>query len=174
MGMDVVGIKPESERGEYFRNNVWWWRPLLDYCATVASEIVTDEVAAGCSCNDGNGLDAEGAIKLANILQDEIESGRTKEHQDDYNKWRSELPREHCNICDGTGIRTDDLGVEHGWPTKELDPEVQILTGRTHGSCNSCHGVGTTEAWLAHYPFSVENVQEFALFLKESGGFQVW
>ena len=38
MGMDVYGIAPTSERGEYFRNNVWWWRPLWDYCCEVDSE----------------------------------------------------------------------------------------------------------------------------------------
>ncbi|QOR55575.1 MAG: hypothetical protein UMS36scaffold28_65 [Phage 59_13] len=28
MGMDVYGVKPKSKQGEYFRNNVWSWRPL--------------------------------------------------------------------------------------------------------------------------------------------------
>jgi hypothetical protein len=28
MGMDVYGKEPKSDKGEYFRNNVWWWRPL--------------------------------------------------------------------------------------------------------------------------------------------------
>ena len=29
MGMDVYGLEPRKEKGEYFRNNVWWWRPTL-------------------------------------------------------------------------------------------------------------------------------------------------
>ena len=58
-------------------------------------------------------------------------------------------------------------------PEKELKPEVQILVGRTHGWCNGCDGVGTTESWLAGYPFSEENVKEFAEFLMDSGGFQI-
>lgn len=28
MGMDLYGKKPLNPVGEYFRNNVWWWRPL--------------------------------------------------------------------------------------------------------------------------------------------------
>ena len=31
MGMDVYGRRPKSERGEYFRNNIWWWHPLADF-----------------------------------------------------------------------------------------------------------------------------------------------
>jgi hypothetical protein len=60
-----------------------------------------------------------------------------------------------------------------GQHNKELSPEVQILTGRTHGWCNGCDGVGTQEAWDLSYPFSVENVEEFARFLSECGGFSI-
>ena len=38
MGMDVIGLKPTSKEGEYFRNNVWWWGPLADYCMEVAPD----------------------------------------------------------------------------------------------------------------------------------------
>jgi hypothetical protein len=58
-------------------------------------------------------------------------------------------------------------------PEKELSAEIQILVGRTHGWCNACDGVGTRESFAAGYPFSVENVQEFADFLSDCGGFQI-
>ena len=29
MGMDVYGINPRSEQGEYFRANCWSWRPIM-------------------------------------------------------------------------------------------------------------------------------------------------
>ena len=32
MGMDVFGKNPTDEKGAYFRNNVWFWHPLWDYC----------------------------------------------------------------------------------------------------------------------------------------------
>ena len=35
MGMDVSGMNPSSETGEYFRNNVWWWRHLWNYSVLV-------------------------------------------------------------------------------------------------------------------------------------------
>ena len=31
MGMDIFGIEPENEKGEYFRNTVWYWHPLWNY-----------------------------------------------------------------------------------------------------------------------------------------------
>ena len=30
----------ESNPGVYFRNNVWWWRPLWNYCLAVAEDII--------------------------------------------------------------------------------------------------------------------------------------
>ena len=28
--------------GIYFRNNVWWWRPLWNYCYNIAPDLVGD------------------------------------------------------------------------------------------------------------------------------------
>ena len=30
----------EDNPGVYFRNNVWWWRPLWNYCYAVAEDII--------------------------------------------------------------------------------------------------------------------------------------
>lgn len=170
MGMDVYGQNPSTEKGEYFRNNVWWWRPLWDYCESVAPHLCED--ISG-HTNDGDGLDEISAQELATILLAELANGNTLVYQQKYNEYRASLPREECDLCGSTGIRTDGIGVEMGQPTKELPVEVQILTGRTHGWCNGCNGVGTRESWLASYPFSVDNVAEFAEFLSGCGGFAI-
>jgi len=174
MGMDVYGKKPTSERGEYFRNNVWWWRPLWDYCCEVGQEVITEEIAEHGSVNGGAGLDEPSARVLAQILSASIDSGHAEQWEKNQREWRASLPREACSFCDCTGIRADEVGVKHGMPERELLPEIQILTGRTHGWCNACEGVGTTESWLSQYPFSVENVAEFTAFLMDSGGFEIW
>jgi hypothetical protein len=75
MGMDVIGRKPTSKRGEYFRNSIHSWHPLADYCISVAPDI-----CAACKHwhgNEGDGLDAVGATALADALQAELDNGRT-------------------------------------------------------------------------------------------------
>lgn len=171
MGMDVFGKNPKSEKGEYFRNNVWWWRPLAIYC-----EDVHPDLTAACEywhSNDGDGLDEADAEALGHALLADIASGVTAEWSNDYYRRLSELPRRDCELCGTTGIRRDEVGQEMGMPDKALSTEVAILTGREFGWCNACDGVGTMESWEANYPFSVENVQEFAEFLLECGGFQI-
>jgi hypothetical protein len=172
MGMDVYGTNPTSKEGEYFRNNVWWWRPLAEYILENHAEIVKSCTAW--HTNDGDGLGELDALTLANALQKDISSGRMEEWETKYNKWRANLPREDCDYCNKTGIRTDDIGIKNGMHDKELDPEVQILTGRTHGWCNGCNGVGTRESFLSHYPFSIENMKNFIKFLEDCGGFRIF
>lgn len=173
MGMDVYGRKPSSETGEYFRNNVWWWRPLWQYCCEVGHAVIVDEVAEGGCYNDGVGLDEAGARELAQILEYELSSGGTAEYERKYNEYLASLPRQACDLCNSTGIRTDAVGTDMRQAERELSPEVQILTGRTHGWCNGCDGIGTQESFAMGYPFSVENVREFVGFLKDCGGFAI-
>jgi hypothetical protein len=173
MGMDVYGQNPTSETGEYFRNNVWWWRPLWNYCCAVGADVISDEVADMGHLNDGVGLDTEGAMTLANILQAELESGRTTEYECKHREYLASIPRETCEWCAGTGVRTDEVGIEAGMPERVLDEPEAILTGRTHGYCNGCRGVGTRESMSAHYPFTTENVRGFVEFLRNCGGFAI-
>ena len=65
MGMDVMGIEPKSETGEYFRANCWSWRPLHHLIAHVAEDIIDEETLMSMSFNDGAGLDDEDSQRLA-------------------------------------------------------------------------------------------------------------
>jgi hypothetical protein len=168
MGMDVVGRNnPEA----YFRNNVWYWRPLWNYCVEVAPELC-DGVEG--HYNDGNGLDEEEALALAKVLNEELWSGRTRRYELAYNESMASLPRHDCGHCEGTGIRKDEIGLEMSMPTRELEPHVAIIVGRTHGWCNACGGEGTVEHFETNYPFTVENVAEFVSFLELCGGFSIY
>lgn len=171
MGMDVYGKNPTSDKGSYFRNNVWWWHPLWDYCLNLHGDIC-DKVEYGHS-NDGDGLDADDARSLGLRLMMDIERGTTADYEANRNEYLASLPMTECQWCEGTGIRTDAVGQEMGMPTKELPEAEAIIYGRTHGTCNACQGAGRQQAWETQYPFSVENVQEFAIFLLDSGGFEI-
>jgi hypothetical protein len=171
MGMDVMGKNPVSERGEYFRNNVWWWHPLWQYCEMLAPELCED--ISG-HTNDGAGLSDENAMKLAQILSDAIDSGHAAEYERERLEFLGTLERPTCQWCDGTGIRTDQVGIDAGMPEAELPTELAIILGRTHGTCNACRGEGLSDHPESWYQFNVDNVKEFVGFLQDCGGFQIW
>lgn len=170
MGMDVYGNNPTSERGEYFRNNVWWWRPLWDFCEEIAPEVV--QGVSG-HTNDGDGLDEEGAKALANVLKISLSEGVVDTYKMKRDEYLKTLPKEECNLCDSTGIRTDEIGKEHGMDVKILSDSEASALGRTIGYCNGCEGRGWKDSWETHYPFERANVEEFVDFLAECGGFRI-
>ena len=65
--------------GVYFRNNVWWWRPLWDYCRYVAPHLINDELWLDGHNNDGDGLDDKDAKELGILLIKSFENGKFEE-----------------------------------------------------------------------------------------------
>lgn len=171
MGMDVIGKNQESEVGAYFRRNVWGWRPLWNYVETLHADLVED---VNGHYNGGHGLDAEGSRALAKRLRDDLEDGTVARYVAERNEWLAGLPRKVCQWCEGTGVRTDTVGLDMNMPERELAPEVQVATGRTHGYCNGCTGYGDTPHAETDYWFVEQDVKDFADFLEECGGFQIW
>ena len=167
MGMDVFG-----NSGNYFRNSVWSWRPLADYV-----QFVAPEVAVRCEhwqSNDGDGLNAESALELAEILEREIATGKTDLYAYNHRVTLESLPDHDCDLCAGTGVRTDRVGQEMGMPKRPIptnDP-AHPRAGAI-GWCNGCNGAGRVKDFETHYHFDVENVREFAAFLRHSNGFRI-
>jgi hypothetical protein len=124
--------------------------------------------------NDGDGLNADDAYSLGLALYDDVASGVTARYVAERNIELSNLPEVNCEYCDATGIRSDAVGVDMGMPTRELDPVRAAVLGRTHGWCNGCDGRGKNEDFATNYSLEVEDVREFANFLVECGGFEIW
>lgn len=154
MGMDVFGRAPRSEKGEYFRNNVWYWHPLWQYCQETVPDIA-GRVEYGHS-NDGDGLGDADAAELARRLQAEIDAGATAGYATARQAALEALPDEPCPVCGGTGGRREPP-----------------LVGPGPIPCNGCDGTGKMRPFATHYPFDVANVQEFVEFLRDCGGFAI-
>jgi hypothetical protein len=159
MGMDVFGKNPQAPEGEYFRATVWFWHPLADYVCSIAPEQCRK--CMDWHTNDGDGLDESDSIQLAEKLQAELDAGRTESYARLYNSKQTMMPKEPCEICEGTGTRRPVPNSGAGNPKN----------GGTR--CNGCDGAGFREPWDCNYPFSVEVVQEFTAFLQTSGGFSI-
>ena len=164
MGLDVFGKNPTSETGTYFRNNFWWWRPLADFITSTYPDLTA--VCHYWHSNDGDGLDEAASLALAYALQRDIDNGTVARHAVEHTERLAALPKEICTLCDGSGVRTDDVGHLDGYDTPR-DP----LTGKD--GCNGCAGEGKVSSFETNYPFEVENVSSFVAFLRESGGFVI-
>lgn len=151
MGMDVYGKNPTTEVGRYFRNSVWWWHGLAEFI-----EDHYPELAEACTywhTNDGDGLDAVDAAKLADAIEQDYAAGVIDQHEAAFRARREAIPKEACTACESTGKRAGQDG--------------------TKAECRGCEGTGQREAIGAWYQFSSENLRDFAAFLRASGGFEI-
>ena len=112
----------KANPGIYFRNNVWWWRPLWSYVCEQFPDILGERHEEAGSYNDGHAISASKAIKIGIGLTAKLESGEVEEYAKSFEQEREKL---------------DD------------------------------------DNWDKSYPFNVENVEAFAKFCLESGGFEI-
>src|SRR5262249_53569595 len=127
MGMDVYGKDPRSEKGNYFRNTVWYWHPLADYVRMVAPSITSR--CSDWHSNDGDGLSGEDSVALAAMLHEELRRGRTDDYGQAFRERQARLPMIECLLCHGTRARKDEIGQRR----RKAD--------RTY-TCNGCGGTG--------------------------------
>ncbi len=68
MGFDLYGKSPTANKGTYFRNNVWWWRPLWEYVTSNCPVLTQKDCQYGCS-NSGHLIDDDKAKEVARTLK---------------------------------------------------------------------------------------------------------
>lgn len=164
MGMDVIGNDPENETGEYFRNNVWWWHPLWSYCCHISPELA-GKVESGHD-NSGDGLDAVDSRKLGFIVQQSVTTGAAQEYVDEYNKDTATLPDEPCFCVKQSLMDVFSMSGDIPFP-KSSEDKIP------NPECHTCKGSGMQRNWNTNYHIDVDNIQSFAEFLIDCGGFQI-
>lgn len=152
MGFDLSGENPRSEAGEYFRNNVWWWRPLLQYIAITCGDVFEEEEVVKLSYNDGYLVTEDKANMIAEILKRKLVTGDVKKYEIDRVKRLAEAPEKvPCVYCD---VRFNGMSESE--------------------KCFICKGTGMMDNHEKDYSFDERNVKKFVEFCSESGGFRVY
>ena len=108
--------------GTYFRNNVWFWRPLWHFVTSVCSNILTEKDIERGNWNDGHRISKTKANKIAKKLYKLIKDGDVKAYESAYKRHQKSL---------------------------------------------------NDKDWDKSYPFSEDNVRNFANFCANSGGFTI-
>jgi len=108
----------EENCGTYFRNNVWWWRPLWNFVSSVCEDILTEKDIESGSYNDGHKISKTKAGKMAKRLHGLIEDNTAKKYealykeeldsleQDDWDKsypFSEDNVRKFANFCANSG-----------------------------------------------------------------------
>ena len=79
--------------GVYFRNNVWWWRPLWSFVCMHCNDFMTDEQMQSGSYNDGKLIDQETAAKIGTQLEILLEDGTVDKWEEHIKEKNEELKK---------------------------------------------------------------------------------
>ena len=74
MGFDLVGLNPKNEKGDYFRNNIWWWRRLRWFTCEVCKDVLNEEDMSGGCFNGGYLITREKSAAIAERLETALKS----------------------------------------------------------------------------------------------------
>jgi len=65
----------EDNPGRYFRNSVWWWRPLWNYVCLICDDILDEKDHDNGHSNGGHQIDEKKAIAIAERIDLFIKNG---------------------------------------------------------------------------------------------------
>ena len=155
----------EANAGLYFRNNVWWWRPLADLVEHLCF-FLNEKQRAHLHDNSGYTYNKATAIKIAEALSLFVKSDVAKKTED-----------KHKQMMKKAAIHNKKIDLK----MKSLKMDAIAKTGNKNIAPrdypkdlnNQWNKIYQEYDSSAHYPFSLENIKKFIKFLRECGGFRV-
>ena len=137
----------DENPGNYFRNNVWWWRPLWNYVCVACEDFLTESDMEKGGANDGRNISATKSKRIASRLRKLLKQGDVQSYADEHTQRLANIEDEECDLWEGTGYRVEPPNA-----------------GAGDDDCNGCGLTGKVKPWVANYPFDVDNVKCFAEF----------
>ena len=81
----------DNTPGVYFRNNVWFWRPLWMFVSGVCDDILTEKDIERGTFNDGHKISKTKAERIAKKLYSMLDNGQVDEYEAEFARHKEEL-----------------------------------------------------------------------------------
>tara|TARA_R100000808_G_scaffold22392_1_gene48695 strand:+ start:1241 stop:1798 length:558 start_codon:yes stop_codon:yes gene_type:complete len=114
---DECWAREAENPGVYFRNNVWWWRPLWNYVCCECDDFLDGEDMRGGDSNDGHVITEDKACAIAKRLFQLIDDGEVKGYEDFHKQRASEANADNERLLEDGGEK-----YGKGWNWAESYP----------------------------------------------------
>lgn len=162
---DLSNFEAENV-GYYFRNNVWWWRPIADLIIGLNEDWLTEEQKERLHDNSGFEFSEEEAMKIKLSLEKVINNGWLKKAEI---AWKKKAKKaEEWNK--GIALEMEELKKQAIKETAKTDIAPKDYPPHLKLKWNK---LWESEDRNSSYPVSVENTKNFVSFLSECGGFKI-
>jgi len=157
-----------TNKGVYFRNNVWWWRKLADYVIE-HTKCVDENDFDKWQENSGHEVDNETANQIANQLEHLIKTGHAEKYKEEIDN-AIKKAEEHNNKVQKL---LDELRLEVAKIVGDEKAEKLAPAEYPEPLNKKWWEITNKTDYRANYPFSIDNVKEFIEFARNSGGFRI-
>ena len=166
MGFDLYSLgNHKNKNGEYFRNNVWWLRPLADFICE-KTNCIEEKDKKSWQHNDGHQVDEVLAKQIANQLKALIKDGTVSKAIRENEEMHDQAEQNNKFVDRCHKLLADKVEKEQG--KENLAPADQPKDDHdTWDWIQSKYNYGSS------YPFTMENVEEFIQFCEDSRGFRI-
>ena len=166
MGFDLYSLgNHKNKNGEYFRNNVWWWRRLADFVCEHTG-VIEEEHKREWQSNGGHEVNEEQATQIAKQLKALIKDGTVSKVIQECEKETEEAERNNKFVDKCHEMLRVKVEKEVG--KTNLAPAEYPKDDHDTWS-----GIQSKYDYASSYPFTMENVEEFIKFCEDSRGFRI-
>ena len=151
--------------GEYFRANVWFWRPIWTFVCGACSDFLSDkDMDAGCS-NSGDRISKTKSLRIASRLRSLHKQGIIKTWEDEMLIPFEKAKKHNEKVRKEMDTFQKKMKKKHG---DNIAPQ-----GYPKDDYKKWESIHDKEDWTASYPPSMKAILEFERFCNESGGFEI-
>ena len=159
----------QENKGVYFRNNWWYWRPMWDFVNEKCNDLIDEELYDKGHGNDGE-VDQELAIDISKRILSKEVLDEAKRKQEEYDK--DAKPKQEFNeLLSKAGHLYFDEIIKPMYPDKIVPADLEKLDKDAYKKWATL--IFDLQYGETSYPFSWENVKEFGEFCAQSGGFEI-
>ena len=161
----------QENKGVYFRNNWWYWRPMWDFVNEKCNDLIDEELYDKGHGNDGE-VDQELAIDISKRILSKEVLDEAKRKQEEYDK--DAKPKQEFNeLLSKAGHLYFDEIIKPMYPDKKnfTPADLEKLDKDAYKKWATL--IFDLQYGETSYPFSWENVKEFGEFCAQSGGFEI-
>jgi len=155
----------DDNPGSYFRNNVWFWRPLWDFVIETCEDYMTHDEMDGGYSNSGHRIKEETAIYIAKKLSEKLADGTVDTLEREWELKRAKAEAHNKEVRAEMDKISKECKDKHG---SDLVPANYPEPYNT-----KWQEAYSKEDWSSNYPFHRDNVESFIKFCKQSGGFEI-
>ena len=160
----------DANPGEYFRANVWGWRPIWEFVCEVCPDILTEEDYTKGQYNDNHLIEADRARDIAKRLREKMDLARDRQK-----KYEAEAPnKEKFNTMLENAATF--IFEKISKPKSELitcPGDMQIHDPENYKRWETLINYNNIKFDEMSYPIDADFIEEFANFAEHSGGFRI-